>query len=376
MRPEFIISIVLAVLVASGVGYLVFAGPSTPPSPEEVAAGTATSTDSFIEKLQALTSSAPSQTETTKGQPYVEIANPSGFVNTDPITIKQFIGKKVILIDFMTYSCINCQRTFPYVTAWYNKYMDDGLIVIGIHTPEFAFEKDISNVRDAMKKFGITYPVVLDNDYGTWRAFANSYWPRKYLIDIHGNIVYDHAGEGQYAETEAKIRELLQERAEFLKQDVTLGEATQVSGVVSKAQSPETYFGSSRNEYLANGDVGRAGTQSLTIPGSISLHRLYLGGDWNVVPEYATASKGSVVKYRYVAGEVYIVAKSATPVAVEVWQDGKRVSTEAGADVVNGTVQIRESRLYKLIKNQTPGEHVLELRVQGTGAELYAFTFG
>ena len=137
-------------------------------------------------------------------QRYVEIANPSGFLNTGmnpdgsakPITIGELVGRKVILVDFMTYSCINCQRTFPHVTAWYEKYKDKGLEIVGIHTPEFAFEKNIDNVRIAMKKAGITYPVVLDNGYSTWGAYANNYWPRKYLIDINGTIVYDHIGEG------------------------------------------------------------------------------------------------------------------------------------------------------------------------------------
>src|SRR3989344_3254541 len=157
-------------------------------------------------------------------QPYVEIVNPSGFLNTGvdsdgkvaPVTLGDLVGKKVILVDFMTYSCINCQRTFPHVKAWYEKYKDKGLEIVGIHTPEFAFEKNIENVRVAMKKAGITYPVVLDNDYGTWKAYANNYWPRKYLIDINGNIVYDHIGEGAYEETEMKILELLEERAKLL----------------------------------------------------------------------------------------------------------------------------------------------------------------
>ena len=161
------------------------------------------------------TVSAP-ETVTTK--PFVEIVNPAGFVNTDgvPITIGQYIGKKVILVNIMTYSCSNCQATFPYVNSWYEKYADDGLLVIGIHTPEFAFEKDIKNVTTAMQKFGITYPVVLDNEYATWNAYANRYWPHKYLIDINGRIVYDHIGEGAYAETEQQIRKALAERTEVL----------------------------------------------------------------------------------------------------------------------------------------------------------------
>jgi cytochrome c biogenesis protein CcdA/thiol-disulfide isomerase/thioredoxin len=149
---------------------------------------------------------------------YNEIVDPSGFVNTDPITIGELIGDKVVLIDFWTYSCINCQRTLPYLTSWYEKYRDTGLEIVGIHTPEFAFEKNTDNVIEAANKFGITYPIVLDNDYATWGAYKNQYWPHKYLIDIDGFIVYDHIGEGAYEETEAKIQELLEERSEVLDQ--------------------------------------------------------------------------------------------------------------------------------------------------------------
>jgi thiol-disulfide isomerase/thioredoxin len=150
--------------------------------------------------------------------PYIEIMNPAGFVNTNdqPITLADYVGKQVILLDVMTYSCINCQRTFPYVNAWYEKYKDEGLIVIGVHTPEFSYEKDKNNVEKAMKEFGITFPVVLDNEYATWNALGNRFWPRMYLIDIHGNIVYDHIGEGAYKETEEKIQELLKERARLV----------------------------------------------------------------------------------------------------------------------------------------------------------------
>jgi thiol-disulfide isomerase/thioredoxin len=158
------------------------------------------------------------QTKATKGTPFVEIVNPSGFVNTNdqPFQIADYVGKQVILLNVMTYSCINCQRTFPYVNSWYEEYKDDGLVVIGIHTPEFAFEKDKTNVEAEFEKFGITYPTVLDNNYATWRALGNRFWPRKYLIDIHGNIVYDHIGEGAYQETEDQIKKLLRERKAVL----------------------------------------------------------------------------------------------------------------------------------------------------------------
>lgn len=146
----------------------------------------------------------------------LEISTPDGFINTDRIAVGDLLGKKVILLDFWTYSCINCQRTIPHLNAWYEKYRDQGLVIIGIHTPEFEFEKQYENVLAAVKKFGIAYPVVLDNNYSTWQAYKNRYWPRKYLIDIDGFVVYDHIGEGAYKETERKIQELLAERARVL----------------------------------------------------------------------------------------------------------------------------------------------------------------
>ncbi|MBI4121430.1 MAG: redoxin domain-containing protein, partial [Candidatus Ryanbacteria bacterium] len=142
-----------------------------------------------------------------------EISSPDAFINTSGISIGELVGKKVILIDFWTYSCINCQRTQPYLNAWYKKYRDQGLEIIGIHTPEFEFEKKLENVQEAVRQAGIQYPVALDNDYSTWTAYKNRFWPRKYLIDIDGYIIYDHAGEGAYDETERKIQEALLERA-------------------------------------------------------------------------------------------------------------------------------------------------------------------
>jgi len=146
-------------------------------------------------------------------EPAKEISSPDAFINSDPFEISDLIGKKVILVDFWTYSCINCQRTLPYLNAWYDKYKDKGLEIVGIHTPEFDFEKEYTNVVEAVKKFDIKYPVVMDNDFSTWHSYNNRYWPRKYLIDIDGYIIYDHIGEGGYDETEQKIQEALKERA-------------------------------------------------------------------------------------------------------------------------------------------------------------------
>ena len=157
--------------------------------------------------------SSPAQDKPQRYQLAKEITTPDGFINTDgkPITINSLIGKKVILVDFWTYSCINCQRTTPYLNTWYEKYKEKGFVIIGVHTPEFEFEKDYNNVKAAVEKAGIKFPIVLDNDYSTWAAYQNRYWPRRYLIDIDGYIVYDHIGEGAYEETEEKIKQALAE---------------------------------------------------------------------------------------------------------------------------------------------------------------------
>lgn len=360
MRKEYIIGLILLLLVGGSLLVLFFF-PSSSPSKNGVS------------------SILPGQEKK-----YVEITDPSGFVNTGdaPVHLSDYIGKKVILLDIMTYSCINCQRTFPYVTAWYNKYKDDGLVVIGIHTPEFAFEKDKKNVEEAMKRFGITYPVVLDNDYGTWNAYGNSFWPRKYLIDIHGNIAYDHAGEGQYEETEMKIQDLLAQRKEFLgegstKTDESLA-ASSIAETVVAAQSPETYLGSERNEYLANGLPSNEGVQQLRVPTDIEKNLLYLGGVWNIQPEYASSGNDSTITYKFKAKDVYLVADAEKKTDVEVLLDGHRVGpSDAGEDVdASGMFHVEESRLYKIIHAQEAGEHTLELRIKGRDLHAYAFTFG
>lgn len=311
-----------------------------------------------------------------------EIADPSGFINTDnqPITIGQFKGKKVVLIDFWTYSCINCQRTLPYVKAWYDKYHDQGLEIISIHTPEFAFEHVLGNVHKAVVGFGIKYPVVLDNDYGTWNAFGNSYWPRKYLIDIDGYIVYDHAGEGNYDETEAAIQKALKERMDVLgmQGSVASGTVAPKDAVTDiEAQSPETYFGANRNQYLGNGAQGKTGTQTFTTPSDIALNTLYLGGSWTVTPEFAEAHPGASITYRYAAKSVYFVASSPGTAVVEIMIDGKPIDASMrGADVKDSKATISENRLYKIVEDQGGAVHTLEMRIESGTLDAYTFTFG
>jgi len=303
------------------------------------------------------------------GRPYAEIADPSGFVNTDGITLGELVGKKVILVEFMTYSCINCQRTFPHTISWYQKYGDEGLAVIGIHTPEFAFEKDIDNVRKAMKDFGIEFPVVLDNDYATWKAYGNSYWPRKYLIDIHGTIAYDHIGEGGYDETEEEIRALLMERAAYLAEepgpDTASGENADTGGPSSVARSPETYFGASRNDLLANGRAHAVGEQDFTLPAAGFPNALYLSGRFDVEPEYAEAKHAAAVRFFFDAAKVYMVASSATPQTITVFVDGVKAKE----------LQVSDEKLYTLVEMESRSAHTLTLEVP-EGVRLYTLTFG
>ena len=314
-----------------------------------------------------------------------EISNPSGFVNTDgqPITIGQFKGEKVVLIDFWTYSCINCQRTLPYMRAWYDKYHDQGLEIIGIHTPEFAFEHVLSNVQKAVNGFELKYPTVLDNDYGTWNAFGNQYWPRKYLIDIDGFVVYDHAGEGKYDETERAIQWALEERTKVLgmKDEAVSGGIVAPSDVVTVDSgglgSPETYFGASRNEYLGNGRKFSATTQLFTLPSSVYPNTLYLGGTWTISDEYAHAQSAGSIVYKYKARDVYFVASSQKGSKLTLLLDGKPIAASGGKDVsADGTVMVSDNRLYHLVHTAEYGQHTLEIKVDGAGLDAYTFTFG
>ncbi len=312
-----------------------------------------------------------------------EITNPSGFVNTGkdasgsplPITISQYIGKKVILIDFWTYSCINCQRTQPYLNTWYDKYEDKGLVIIGVHTPEFDFEKVHDNVVKAVAKEGIKYPVVQDNDYGTWSAYGNQYWPRKYLIDMAGYVVYDKIGEGGYVETEEKIQDLLMQRADILGTktsgiDTTI--TTPTDAVTSiETQSPETYFGSARNEYLGNGIKGQSGQQNFSLQHDISNpfedNALYLGGYWNIYPEYAQTESDGQIIYTFDAKEVYFVAGSNNSAGsdIDVLLDGTHLKT----------LHITGDTLYHLIDLPKREKHTLEIRAKA-GLKAFTFTFG
>lgn len=302
-----------------------------------------------------------------------EIVNPAGYLNTDTINIMDQIGKNVVLVDFMTYSCINCQRTFPYLNAWNEKYKDKGLQIIGIHTPEFDFEKDIDNVRDALGMYGIEYPVVLDNDYGTWTAYGNRYWPRKYLIDIDGFIVYDHIGEGGYDEAEKMIQQLLEERKERLGLDIQIStDIVTPEGVEAIAKgidiSPEIYFGAKRNEHLYNGYSGIVGEQEFEEQPTIKSDTLYLLGTWDIQPEYAeNKTADAKIIFKFNARNVFMVASADEEIPIEIYVDG---------ELLDKDIKVQDERLYRLIEGDDYGEHTLEIVVKSPGLKAYTFTFG
>ncbi|MSU73589.1 redoxin domain-containing protein [Candidatus Kaiserbacteria bacterium] len=311
-----------------------------------------------------------------------ELVSPDGYINTEGkrITLAELRGKKVVLLDVWTYSCINCQRTLPYLKDWYAKYKNQGLEIVAVHTPEFAFEKIQKNVETAVTGFGLTYPVVLDNDYRTWNAYGNQYWPRKYLIDIDGYIIYDHIGEGAYVETEAQIQRALAERAARLGEDMPeVVPPVEVASAGGRANSPETYFGAWRNNNLGNGVAREEGKQTLTIPQRLAPNAFYLGGVWNFEYEYMTnESSGAQLRFIYDAKDVYFVAAADTPVRIKVTRDGgKPLDPARGADVgEDGFATIQEERLYKLIQDTGSGPHTIEIEVQTPGLQAYTFTFG
>lgn len=254
--------------------------------------------------------------------------------NTKPLSIKELKGK-VVLVDFWTYTCINCIRTLPYLKSWHEKYSDKGLVIVGVHAPEFEFEKDSVNVADAIKDFGIEYPIMQDNDYATWRAYQNRYWPAKYLIDKEGNIRYTHFGEGDYDETEAAIQELL-----------SLSAPIANSNYRTYGRTPELYLGTSRWADYAG---------------------LRLVGDWQRGEESSTPKSGATLELKFDAKSAHLVMTPiGGPARVEVYVDDKLVKT----------IEVTKNMLYDLVDLDSPGVHDLRLVFPAGEVELFAFTFG
>jgi cytochrome c biogenesis protein CcdA/thiol-disulfide isomerase/thioredoxin len=280
----------------------------------------------------------------------------------------------VVLVDFWTYTCINCIRTLPYLKAWDAAYRRDGLTIVGVETPEFAFEKEAGNVRDAIDQFGLRYPVVQDNEMGTWNAYGNQYWPADYLIDARGQVRYATAGEGDYGKTETAIRALLAEKG------AQVGGYGHPQNVVvpSEEATPETYLGTNRAEGWMHAPKDGTHDYGRPVTGELALNEFAFSGTWNISGQPAEAVSNAEIDVEFEAKHVYLVLSSPgeRPLPVKVLLDGRPISSaEAGADVRDGTVTVVHQRLYSLVSLPGDQRHHLTLRF-APGVTGYAFTFG
>jgi cytochrome c biogenesis protein CcdA/thiol-disulfide isomerase/thioredoxin len=304
-----------------------------------------------------------------------ELAGLGRWFNSAPLTLAGLRSEhRVVLIDFWTYTCINCLRTLPHVTAWDARYRRDGLTVIGVHTPEFPFEKDGSNVAAAVKQNGIHYAVAQDNDYGTWNAFGNQYWPAKYLIDAQGRVRYAHFGEGDYGVTERAIRSLLAEAGAARLPAMTSAHA-QVPA--AGTTTPETYLGAARAQGFANGQIAPGAHDYGGGAPRLATDEFAYRGRWAISDESARAGSGARLELRFQARRVFLVLGSPSgPRTLRVLLDGRPVPARlAGADVHGGRARIGAQRLYRLVDLPRAERHRLTLRF-AAGIDGYAFTFG
>ena len=303
-----------------------------------------------------------------------EITGIQDWINSEPLKISELKGK-VVLIDFWTYSCINCIRTQPYLKQWYETYHNKGFEIIGVHAPEFAFERVKSNVQQASKDAGLTYPIALDNEFATWRAYQNQYWPATYLIDKDGKVRRTHFGEGEYEQQENAIRQLLAEDTSTLPSSTTTG--SELSSA-SRQQSPEIYLGLERSEFYG-GDSQMAGTHDYKISNPPYESTWTIGGKWKTDEESIMTNGDGVLKIRLSAKDVYLVAESHGGSGdIDIFVDGKSVGSidSAGSNVIGSTVTVSNARLYHIVSFDTfQRDALIELRVKN-GVQMNAFTFG
>ncbi len=306
------------------------------------------------------------------------------WLNSPPLTPEMLKGK-VVLIDFWTYSCINCLRTLPYVRAWAEKYKDQGLVVIGVHTPEFAFEKNIGNVRKAMADLGVSYPVAIDNNYAIWRAFNNRYWPAHYFIDAEGRIRHHHFGEGDYDGSERVIQRLLAEATgKTMPADLVSVSATGAMAAPDNVdvRSPETYIGYNRAKNFISPGGAVNDAPHVYKPGSPKLNEWSLFGDWTVGGEHAVLNDASGgIVYRFHARDLHLVlgpSANGKPVRFRVTIGGAAPGDSHGADTdANGEGRVTDQRLYQLLRQNGPvKDRTFEIRFLDPGVQAYAFTFG
>ena len=311
-----------------------------------------------------------------------ELNGISGYINTSSEQISQDIEGKVVLYDFWTYSCINCIRTLPHLTAWDEKYSEEGLVIVGIHTPEFEFEKEYDNVVFATEKFGIKYPVIQDNDKEVWNDFQNRYWPRKYIADHEGYIRFDHIGEGAYKETEKVIQVLLEERSNALGNTLEKKELVDLSEFTHAAfRTPELYFGfnfaEGRNQLGNEEGFSKNKIVTYQLPEKFTQHYFYMEGIWkNNKDGMELISDSGKIVLNFNAKQVNIVASENA--ILKIQYDGGLISEQVrGQDVASdGTVKISEPRLYNLIDSEQEGPHEIIIHIENPGFEIFTFTFG
>ncbi|HUO22490.1 MAG TPA: cytochrome c biogenesis protein CcdA [Caulobacteraceae bacterium] len=317
--------------------------------------------------------------------PMPPLAGATLWINSPPLAREQLKGK-VVLVDFWTYSCINCLRSLPYVKSWAQRYAAQGLVVVGVHTPEFAFEKQPDNVKKAVHDFGVTYPVAMDNDYAIWRAFGNDSWPAHYFIDAKGQIRFVHLGEGAYDQSEQVIRALLAERNGAPVTGALAGAAgtgVQAAADAEGDQSPETYLGYARAERFASpGGQKRDQSTDYAPPATFAPDGWALAGRWAVVKEFAGAqAPGARVLFRFHARDLHMVlglAAGARPVRFRITLDGKPPGADHGLDVdAAGNGTIKGQRLYQLVRQKQIGkDRLFQIEFLDPGAQAYTFTFG
>jgi thiol-disulfide isomerase/thioredoxin len=318
------------------------------------------------------------------GERFPDMGGAVGWLNSPPLSGHLLHGR-VVLVNFWTYSCINSLRELPYMKAWAAKYKDAGLVVIGVHTPEFGFEKERANVLQAVRDLKITYPVAIDSDYGVWQAFHNNYWPANYFINGQGQIRDRHFGEGEYAASERVIRELLRENGATGLDDTDV--QISADGVEAPpgndVQSPETYAGYGKAERFASPErTERDSRKTYSLPLNLSLNQWGLGGSWNIGAESAVlqAGPGKIV-FRFHARDLHMVlgtAKSGKPVRFRVTLDGVAPGRDCGVDSApEGAGQVSEPRLYQLIRQKGQVEdRTFEIEFLDAGIVAFSFTFG
>jgi thiol-disulfide isomerase/thioredoxin len=292
---------------------------------------------------------------------------------------------KVVLVDFWTYSCINCLRTLPYIKAWNEKYKASGLVIIGVHTPEFPFEKDESNVRKAVKDLGVLYPVPMDNDYKIWRSFNNEYWPADYFIDATGKVRFHHFGEGAYEESEQWIRTLLKEAHASVPESMTkvAGSGTEAAPDSDDVQSPETYVGYARAQNFASpGGLNQDDPFVYRTPDELKLNQWAFGGNWKDEDQVATSLAADAdISFRFHARDLHLVLGPPTDgkaVRFRITIDGHAPGADHGVDTdAEGYGVVTDDRLYQLIRQHgSIHDHTFRVELLAPGVRAYSFTFG